>query len=482
MDIFDLEFSIKDKISNNVVSVACSILDTDKIAVANISNKNNVISFLNVNGIGEDTLWFPAILVTTNWNKNDDVFTPKDTWNARKSPLGKPVNWQHKGNEDNNQIIGVINGCVPIDENYGILPDSIDISTIDKFHIAIGCNIWKKYFPSYAQEIEERLPLGNLFVSMECKFDDFGYAIRKDDSEDVILINRNAKNAWLTQFLKAYGGLGTVKIDGLEYRIGRWLKKITFTAVGCVNNPGNPESIILTDSIIVESNISISENLDFSKICENCVLSIVSDVGHLNKSETMAEAKETKCSCNAESLAEKLKDMESECSAMKETIAKLESEAKAKDELFASKASELEAISNKEKELLASLTKANESLASVNSELAKIQKEKIGAVRLAEMKSFNAVADEAKAFDQLASMSDETYAATREFAMASFKNTAKADVNTDNTKNDDIEKSIKELENAKSSDETSSMASASAKNEDLATSFIKFMQELSVSK
>ena len=33
-----------------------------------------------------------SILVSTGWNRNDDIFTPEEVWAARLSPLHKPMN------------------------------------------------------------------------------------------------------------------------------------------------------------------------------------------------------------------------------------------------------------------------------------------------------------------------------------------------------------------------------------------------------
>ena len=36
-----------------------------------------------------------SILVTSNWNKNDDVFDNMEVWNARQTPEHKPTNLNH---------------------------------------------------------------------------------------------------------------------------------------------------------------------------------------------------------------------------------------------------------------------------------------------------------------------------------------------------------------------------------------------------
>jgi hypothetical protein len=37
-----------------------------------------------------------SILVTSSWNKNDDIFSPEEVWAARDTPVFKPTNLEHK--------------------------------------------------------------------------------------------------------------------------------------------------------------------------------------------------------------------------------------------------------------------------------------------------------------------------------------------------------------------------------------------------
>ena len=84
---------------------------------------------------------------------------------------------------------------------------------------------------------------------MECKIKDFGYAIRRADSQNVELLPRTEITAWLTASLRRFGGTGKVNINGTEYLVGRWLRGITFTGMGFVEQPANPESINFQDYV-----------------------------------------------------------------------------------------------------------------------------------------------------------------------------------------------------------------------------------------
>jgi len=88
-------------------------------------------------------------------------------------------------------------------------------------------------------EIEE----GKWFVSMECLFAGFDYALL-DDNGGSKLLERNESSAFLTKHLRAYGGNG--EYEG--YQIGRCLRQISFSGKGLVSKPANPRSVILDAS------------------------------------------------------------------------------------------------------------------------------------------------------------------------------------------------------------------------------------------
>lgn len=200
-----------------------------------------------------------CILVSNSWNKNDDIFTPEETWVARRTPRSKPANINHIGRESvGNQTIGVIQYSQAVDENYttvwgndGGAPDNFE-------HILCSVSLWKDYWPTAVAQIADGIDKNKQFVSMECIFDDFGYGLRKKDSTDVALLERNDITSWLTSYLRAYGGNGEVKVNGIDYVIGRWLRKINFSGVGFVTDPANPESIIFQDYVMASKKPKIS--------------------------------------------------------------------------------------------------------------------------------------------------------------------------------------------------------------------------------
>jgi hypothetical protein len=213
--------------------------------------------------LSADMALMNCILVTTNWNKNDDVFTADETWASYRTPVFKPANLGHVGREGvGNQTIGVIVNSEPVDDDYKyIYADEIP----EKFHILCSVYLWEAYFPETVASIKKGVDEDKMFVSMECLFSDFGYALKKEGNSEVNLLPRNEITAWLTSHLRAYGGTGKVTIDGAEYRIARWLKEIIFSGVGFVPNPANNESIIFKDYL---SHAAARENMKFKKFDE----------------------------------------------------------------------------------------------------------------------------------------------------------------------------------------------------------------------
>ena len=186
-----------------------------------------------------DLYYIKSVLVSTGWNKNDDVFNADATWAARDTPVDKQFNLMH--NENN--IIGHITGSYVVDEQGSKVgdtqPDDFDIITE-----AVLYNSWtesenRERMKQIFAEIEE----GKWFVSMECLFAGFDYALL-DEGGGAKRLERNEGSAFLTKHLRAYGGTG--EYEG--YKIGRSLRDISFSGKGLVSKPANPRSVILDTS------------------------------------------------------------------------------------------------------------------------------------------------------------------------------------------------------------------------------------------
>ena len=299
-----------------------------------------------------DLYYLSSILVSTGWNKNDDVFDMGETWAAKDTPSDKQFNFMH--NEAD--IIGHITGSVVLDQDGNEVED---ISNIDKFDIATSAvlyNSWtspelKERMDKLIAEIEE----GKWFVSMECLFNDFDYAIvTPEGSEQVVA--RDEASAFLTKHLRAYGGSG--KYEG--YTVGRLLRNIAFSGKGLVSNPANPRSVILNDvnpfanaqaEEITNSNINM-ENKDMSDVLKEQVEELKAE---------LATAKEATKALETEMTTQKEEEIQSKIEAFEAVVSEKDeaiAEAQAAVEAAEAKVAELqEAIAKKDEELAEALAK-----------------------------------------------------------------------------------------------------------------------------
>lgn len=189
-----------------------------------------------------DLYYIKSVLVSTGWNKNDDVFSTEATWAARSTPEDKQFNFMHNEND----IIGHITGSYVIDRNgNAIANDSNEIpQEFDIITEAVLYNSWtnpdnRERMNKIIAEIEE----GKWFVSMECLFAGFDYALISPDGSHKV-VARNDDSSFLTKHLRAYGGTGQYE----DYKIGRSLRDISFSGKGLVSKPANPRSVILDAS------------------------------------------------------------------------------------------------------------------------------------------------------------------------------------------------------------------------------------------
>lgn len=196
----------------------------------------------------ENTL-FPMrdVLVTTGWNLNTDVFDRGEIWAARYTPENHPLNFEH----DEKRIIGHITTSQAVDADFNLLGDDLSVDELpEKFHIVNGSVIYRTWGDKEQETLIENtiaeIQKGEWYVSMECIFRGFDYAVVRPDGTKAI-IPRNEDSAFLTKYLRHYGGAGVYKdvASGAEFKLGRVLRNITFNGKGLVRKPANPESVIL---------------------------------------------------------------------------------------------------------------------------------------------------------------------------------------------------------------------------------------------
>ncbi len=206
-----------------------------------------------------DLFWINSILVSVGWNNNDDVFDPGETWAARHTPVHKQFNFMH----DEKDIIGSMTASIVLDSEGKIIPD--DIETVPNvFDIVVASVLYTQWSDPELQERMDKIVAGiqnnEWFVSMECLFRNFDYAIVTPEGEHKIVARTNA-SSFLTKHLRVYGGTG--EFEG--HRIGRLLRKFTYSGKGLVDSPANPKSIIFGDSVdpfvaTADTNVLFREN------------------------------------------------------------------------------------------------------------------------------------------------------------------------------------------------------------------------------
>ena len=236
-----LSEQIKAQASVAYCAPAVLVQDTGKDAFCDISHNriNKIKASSNPNQI--DLYYIKSVLVSTGWNKNDDVFNPEETWAARTTPEDKQFNFMHNEND----IIGHITGSYVVDREGNKLSDTEEAPVeFDIITEAVLYNSWtnpdnRERMKKIIAEIED----GKWFVSMECLFAGFDYAII-DKTGNSRVITRSEESSFLTKHLRAYGGTG--EYEG--YKIGRSLRDISFSGKGLVSRPANPRSVILDSS------------------------------------------------------------------------------------------------------------------------------------------------------------------------------------------------------------------------------------------
>jgi len=253
MIIYDQEE--KDGLSN-------SILNSSSITYASIAEPCSVSisnkSFKTLASYNDSDLYYvQSILVSSSWNKNDDIFDKYEVWQAKNTPEHKPTNIEH----NENLIVGHIISNWPITEEGVLIDPETPVENLpDKFHILTGSVIYKAFsdpiLRDRAAALIDSIQNGIKFVSMECLFKGFDYGIINKENNEYKILSRNNETAYLTKYLKAYGGKG----ENNNYKIGRVLRNITFTGKGFVDKPANEDSIIFNKKLFSEK-----ENTDTIK-------------------------------------------------------------------------------------------------------------------------------------------------------------------------------------------------------------------------
>ena len=259
---------------------------------------------------------------------------PQATWAARNTPEDKQFNFMH----DENDIIGHITGSYVLTKDGKAVADE-DVARPDEFDIitqAVLYNSWtgeenRDRMGKIIAEIQE----GKWYVSMECLFAGFDYALI-DDKGNAKVLARDEESSFLTKHLRAYGGTG--EYEG--YKLGRALANISFSGKGLVSKPANPRSVILQNST---AQFKLDNNSELS-------------IGELQMSDVLTN--------QVAELKAQLEEAKAENVAIKAQIEE------AKDKEFASKVEAFEAAADESK---ATIDELNETIKSTQARVAELE-------------------------------------------------------------------------------------------------------------
>tara|TARA_R110000824_G_scaffold209287_1_gene395079 strand:- start:47 stop:1057 length:1011 start_codon:yes stop_codon:yes gene_type:complete len=244
-------------------------------------------------------------------------------------------------------------------------------------------------------EIEE----GKWFVSMECLFNGFDYAVVTPDGSNSV-IARDENSAFLTKHLRAYGGEG--QYEG--YKVGRLLKNISFSGKGLVNNPANPNSVILKETNPFKSTQAC--------VIEETGIWEINDMSNdtdLQQQLDLLKAELGESKQREESLEAKLRELDEK--AVTEKLEALQSEIQTRDEAIAAMTETEESLKAEKSELSETLVKAQEELDEIKAQLDEIKAETHKAQRLAALKDAGLNdEDAADKLEKFADASDEMFA------------------------------------------------------------------------
>ena len=344
----------------------------------------------------DDLSLIVSILVSTGWNLNDDIFVPSEVWKARLSPLHKPINDQH----DAKRILGHIVQSRVLDKSGNeVISDDDNIP--EEFDIEVAGVLYRA-FPELRERIDEiiaKAKTGEIFVSMEAWFPDFGYGIIDSNTGTTKLVDRTEATAFLTKHLRIYGGSGQYQ----GYRVGRVLRDFVFGAQGFVDEPANPESVIK----VAASKVAVPEIFVTAEINEF----LERGVEDMDEKQ-LQELEEVKAALDSK---------EKEIAELQKTVEEFNSKDYAGqiEVLTANVTETAEKVKTVEAEKVDMQKKLDEALVRVEkseAELENIRKTEVARERLAKLLEVKVVDDQVATLAELQDMTDETFAIVLKYA------------------------------------------------------------------
>ena len=351
-----------------------------------------------------DLYYLNSVLVSTGWNKNDDVFDSGETWTARKTPENKQFNFMH----DENDIIGHITDNWVLDSEGNILSDDVKLEQLpEKFDIITTAVIYNSWSSPEKQDrmssIIEEIEDGKWFVSMEAIFNNFDYAVVTPEGQHKV-VARTGDSAFLTKHLRIYGGDG--EYEG--HKLGRLLRNISFSGKGLVQKPANPRSIIFTGSKPFQSsqadkieNFIIDSEKEKSRMADENITLLKEQIEELKSG--LAEAKSREETLNKQLSEVDIKSLKDEIDTLVAQVAETEQYCSAKDETIAKLEETLVSLESEK-------TESAEALAELQAEMDANKAEAHKAARLAALIEAGLDTEEAEAkLESFTEVNDEAF-------------------------------------------------------------------------
>ena len=411
----DAGIDLTDQRLHNRASIVCSVSPGERtkifgeMSVADLMKQLATIQTVE-QLLGEDQpdlSLVVAILVSTGWNLNDDIFTPEEIWRARNSPLHKPMNDGH----DETKILGHIVKSRVIDK-FGneielgegeVLPTEFDVEV---------AGVLYKAFPKLTDRIEAiiaKAKAGEMFVSVEVWFPDFGYGIIDPATGSTKLIERTEETAFLTKHLRIYKGSGEYQ----GYKIGRVLKDMVFGAQGFTEIPANPESVIKVAASQMAAS-RVFESVGLNEIPKGGVEGMEKELKELQEKldETLAslKSKEAELVEANKTLAElQGKNLETQVTELTTSVEQLTAKAVEASE-------KTEAIEGEKVELQKALDEVTERATKSETGLAEIRKNEMARDRLVKLSAIKTIEDEKATLAEFHDMTDETFEMVLKYA------------------------------------------------------------------
>ena len=393
----EIDDGLQEALAKNNTLAWCSVAETYKPSATFKSSALDKLIAENQDQM--DLYYLKSILVSTGWNKNDDVFDPKETWAAKDTPEDKPFNFMHNEKD----IIGHITGNVAVDfdgaelDATGESPKQFNILTTSVIYTEWSDSEQRDRMNKIIAEIED----GKWFVSMECLFPNFDYALL-DGSGQTSVVPRNEASAFLTKHLRSYGGNGIYD----NYRVGRLLRNLSFSGKGLVSKPANPRSVILDGNKTFDE--SEAKTITISSLKESTMSDSDKQITDLRAE--LAEAKAANKELQEQVTAGQQEELQGKIAELETSLAAKQDEVDKLTESVASLSSEKVTSAESMKELEEKLSALADDLSSKEEALAAMQQKEIAAQRKLQLEEIGFEGEEAVAtLEQFSELDDATF-------------------------------------------------------------------------